>query len=32
MLGRPLISVLVPPILRARGKKSRSDSVGDFTY
>jgi hypothetical protein len=32
ILGVLWIAVLVPPILRARGQQSRSDSVGDFTY
>ncbi len=32
VLGVLWVAVLVPPILRARGQQSRSDSVGDFTY
>ena len=32
ILGVLWVAVLVPPILRARGQQSRSDSVGDFTY
>jgi hypothetical protein len=32
ILGVLWIAVLVPPILRARGQQSRSDSVGDFTH
>ncbi len=32
VLGVLWVAVLVPPILRARGQQSRSDSIGDFTY
>ncbi len=32
VLGVLWVAVLVPPILRARGQQSRSDSVGDFHY
>jgi hypothetical protein len=32
VLGVLWIAVLVPPILRARGQQSRSDSVNDFRY
>ena len=32
VLGVLWIAVLVPPILRARGQQSRSDSVGDFHH
>jgi hypothetical protein len=32
VLGVLWVAVLVPPILRARGQQSRTDSVGDFTY
>ena len=32
VLGVLWVAVLVPPIMRARGQQSRSDSVGDFTY
>jgi hypothetical protein len=32
ILGLLWIVVLVPPILRARGQQSRTDSVGDFHY
>ena len=32
ILGVLWVAVLVPPILRARGQQSRSDSVGDFHY
>jgi hypothetical protein len=32
VLGILWIAVLVPPILRARGQQSRSDSVGDFHH
>jgi len=32
ILGVLWIAVLVPPILRARDRQGRADSVGDFTY
>lgn len=32
VLGILWVAVLVPPILRARGQQSRSDSVGDFHH
>jgi hypothetical protein len=32
VLGVLWVAVLVPPILRARGQQSRSDSVGDFHH
>jgi len=32
ILGVLWVAVLVPPILRARGQQTRSDSVGDFHY
>jgi hypothetical protein len=32
VLGILWVAVLVPPILRARGQQSRTDSVGDFHY
>lgn len=32
VLGVLWVAVLVPPILRARGQQSRSDSVNDFRY
>ena len=32
VLGILWVAVLVPPILRARGQQSRSDSVGDFNH
>jgi Flp pilus assembly protein TadB len=32
VLGILWVAVLVPPILRARGAQSRSDSVGDFHH
>jgi len=32
VLGILWVAVLVPPILRARGQQSRTDSVGDFSH
>ena len=32
VLGILWVAVLVPPILRARGAQSRTDSVGDFHH
>jgi hypothetical protein len=32
VLGILWVAVLVPPILRARGQQSHTDSVGDFSY
>jgi len=32
VLGVLWVAVLVPPILRARGQQSRTDSVGDFSH